>query len=83
MKKNVVEYTMTVADVFPPQGDDNFSKVTFYQSQRFYKLPNDANPTYIKLLKEAKQNKTPVTIKRAYEESDVILSVKKPKQEKK
>jgi hypothetical protein len=81
LKKEQVVYTMTVADVYPPKEGEDFSTITFYQSQRFYKLPNNADPSYLILLKEARQNKAYVEITRAYEKSDVILKVKKPKKQ--
>ena len=77
-KKKGVENTMTVAAIRPPNGGETFVRVTFLQSQRFYKLPNDANPDYLVLLKESEKGHTPVVIKRAKEESDIILSVRKP-----
>ncbi len=78
LKKKGVENTMTVAAIRPPVSSETFVRVTFLQSQRFYKLPNDANPNYLALLKESEKSHTPVVIKRAKEESDVILSVRKP-----
>ena len=69
---------MTVAAIRVANPKDTFAKVTFFQSQRFFKLPNDASPNYLKLLKESEKNNTPVIVKRVSEESDVILSVEKP-----
>jgi len=66
---------MTVAAIRPAGNDQAFIQVSFYESQRFYKLPKDANPAYIKLLTESERRKTTVTIKRASEYSDVILTV--------
>ena len=79
-KKKVkgVETTMTVVAIRPPHNNETFVRVSFTPSQRFYKLPNDANPAYLDLLKASEKNHTPVVIKRAKEESDVILSVRKP-----
>lgn len=77
-KKKGVENTMTVAAIRTSNSNEAFVRVTFLQSQRFYKLPNDANPTFLKLLKESEKGHTPVIIKRSKEESDVILSVRKP-----
>ena len=77
-KKKPVENTMTVAAIRPPNSNETFVRITFLQSQRFYKLPNDANPAYLRLLKESEQQHSPVVIKRAQEESDVILGVRKP-----
>ena len=69
---------MTVAAIRTPGNNETFIRITFLQSQRFYKLPNDANPTYLDLLKESEKEHTPVIIRRAKEESDVILNVRKP-----
>lgn len=77
-KRKGVENTMTVAAIRASNNNETFIRVTFLQSQRFYKLPNDANPAYLKLLQESEKEHTPVIIKRAKEESDVILSVRKP-----
>jgi hypothetical protein len=77
-KKNNVTNTMIVAAIRAANPKDTFVRVTFFQSQRFFKLPNNANPNYFKLLKESEKNNTPVIVKRANEESDVILSVEKP-----
>lgn len=74
--KNVAQI-MTVAAIRAANPNDTFIRVTFSQSQRFYKLPNDADPAYLKLLKESVKNNTPVIITRAGEKSDVILSVEK------
>lgn len=76
-KNKNVENTMTVAAIRPATNDQAFIKVSFNESQRFYKLPKDANPVYIELLKESEKNHTQVTIKRSSEYSDVILNVKK------
>lgn len=77
-KKKAVAYTMTVAAIRVANPNETFVRVTFSQSQRFFKLPNDANPDYLSLLKESEKNRTPVIVKKANEESDVILSVEKP-----
>jgi hypothetical protein len=77
-KKNTVTDTMTVAAIRAANPNETFVKVTFFQSQRFFKLPNDANPDYLNLLKESEKNNTPVVVKRENQESDVLLSVKKP-----
>lgn len=76
-KAKGVEAAMTVAAIRPANTDETFVRVTFTQSQRFYKLPNDANPKYLLLLKESEKNHTAVLVKRAKEESDIILEVKK------
>ncbi len=70
---------MTVIAVEPPNNNETYISVIFQISQRRYKLPKDANPAYIKLLKESARNHTPVLIERAKEESDIIMSVKKGK----
>ena len=77
-KRKRVENTMTVAAIRTPGNNETFIRITFLQSQRFFKLPNDANPAYLNLLKESEKDNTPVIVKRAKEESDVILSVRKP-----
>lgn len=69
---------MTVAAVRTPNSGETFVRISFLQSQRFYKLPNDANPAFLELLKASAQGHTPVVITRANEQSDVILSVRKP-----
>ena len=76
-KKKGVSTVMTVAAIRSANPNDTFIRVTFSQSQRFYKLPNDADPAYLSLLKVSEKNNTPVVIKRASEESDVILKVTK------
>jgi len=76
-KKKGIENTMTVAAIRGSNNNETFIRVTFIQSQRFYKLSNDADPSFLNLLKESEKNHTPVIIKRAKEKSDIILSVKK------
>jgi hypothetical protein len=76
-KRKAVENAMTVAGIRPPGNDQAFTQVTFNESARFYKLPKNANPAYLDMLKESQQKKTLVIIRRASEYSDVILSVKK------
>jgi hypothetical protein len=78
-KAKGVENAMTVAAIRPANTDETFVKVTFNQSQRFYKLPNDSNPKYLELLKESEKKNIPVIIKRASEQSDIILEVKASK----
>lgn len=78
-KGKPVEYALTVAAIRPANNDQTFVKVSFNESQRFYKLPNNADPAYIDLLKESEKNHTPVLVKRANEYSDVILRVRKKK----
>lgn len=76
-KKNSVADTMTVAAIRVANPNETFVKVTFSQSQRFFKLPNDANPNYLTLLKESEKNNTLVIVRRENQQSDVILSVEK------
>jgi hypothetical protein len=77
-KKGVVD-TMTVARIRPANEEDAFIKVTFNQSQRFYKIPKNADPSFIELLKESEKNNKRVIIRRASQQSDVILNVRKTK----
>ena len=77
-KKKGVEDTMTVAAIRQTNNNEPFIQVTFNQSQRFYKLPNDADPTFLNLLKKSEKDHIPLVIKRAKGESDVILGVRKP-----
>ncbi|MES2701402.1 MAG: hypothetical protein V4649_02130 [Bacteroidota bacterium] len=72
-----VQHKMTVARILPTTPEETFIEVTFSESARFYKIPKNANPTYIKLLKDAEKSGAAVMVKRAREESDVIVSVKK------
>jgi hypothetical protein len=69
---------MTVLEVGAPVNDEPFIRIIFRVSQRIYKLPKDANPKYLDLLKESQHSHIPVLVRRAKEESDVILSVEKP-----
>ena len=78
----MVTHVMTVASVRPANSSETFVEVTFSESQRFYKLPNDANPKYLQLLKASEKNQSPVIVSRANEMSDVILSVAKAKKAK-
>jgi hypothetical protein len=75
-KAGPVEQAMTVAAIRPPQTGETSSKITFLQSQRFYKLPGDADPKYMSLLRASEQKHTAVIIVRENESSDVILSVR-------
>jgi len=79
-KKKVkgVERTMVVVAIRPHRINETFTRVSFTPSQRIYKLPDNVNPIYLELLKASEKNHTPVVFKRANEESDVILSVRKP-----
>ena len=74
-KHAVVEQEMTVAAIRPAQNNETFVRVTFLQSQRFYKLPNDSDPKFMARLKASEQMHIPVVIKRETEQSDIILSV--------
>jgi hypothetical protein len=76
-KKHIkgVEKTMRVVAIQPANNSEPFLTVIFGESQRFYKLPNDANPKYLELLKKSEHDHAPVVVKRANEASDVILSV--------
>jgi len=76
-KHKRVEHTMTVAAIRPANHEDAYITVTFLESARFYRLPKDANPAYLDLLKQSEKNHKPVLIKRREETSDIILSVKK------
>ena len=68
---------MTVLSVAPANNDETYISVIFQVSQRRYKLPKNANPAYLKLLRESEKSHTPVLVERAKEESDIIVSVKK------
>jgi hypothetical protein len=76
-KQKSVTYSLTVAAINEGTAADTHLEVTFSESARFYKISKNANPAYIRLLKESRKNNTPVMVKRANEDSDVILSVKK------
>jgi len=76
-KKKTVSHKLTVAAIRPANNEDTFLRISFLQSARFYKLPKDANPMYLQLLKESMQTHNEVTVERATEESDVIVSVAK------
>jgi hypothetical protein len=73
--KKGVATSMIVAVIRPASKEDSFITVCFTKSARFYKLPKNANPRYIALLQESAKNKSAVTITRANEQSDIILSV--------
>jgi hypothetical protein len=77
-KKKGVVHTMTVLEVQPPRKDETYIEVSFRISQRIYKLPKNANPKYLELLKQSEREHTPVMVWRAKEESDVIVTVEKP-----
>jgi hypothetical protein len=76
-RKKAVVNEMTVIEVAAPRSGETFFTVTFMVSQRRYKLPQNANPNYLKLLRESGRKHVPVLVERAKEESDTILSVKK------
>jgi hypothetical protein len=75
--KNPVEYALTVAAIRPAMGEDPYIEVSFNESARFYRLPRNAAPAYLELLRESAKNNTPVLVKRANEYSDIILRVRK------
>jgi hypothetical protein len=77
IKQKGVVHAMIVLSVNLPNNDETFIGVIFRVSQRRYKLPKDANPAYLKLLKESEKDHTSVLVERAREQSDVIVSVKK------
>ena len=75
--KMAVEYPLTVAAMNPAFGEDAYIEVTFNESARFYKIPKNAAPEYLRLLKKSKEEQIPVLVKRASESSDMILTVRK------
>ncbi len=74
-----VEYALTVAAINPPAGDDAYIEVNFNESARFYKIPKNAAPEYLELLRMSEKTNTPVLVKRANEYSDIILRVRRKK----
>lgn len=72
-----METKMTVAAIRPASKDETFVTVIFLQSARFFKLPNNANPVYLELLKTSEKTHQPITVLRTNDESDVIVGVKK------
>jgi len=82
-KTKGVVYSMTALYVNPPNNDETFIGIIFRESQRKYKLPKDANPQYLDLLKESEKKHIPVLVERVKEESDVIVSVKRDTTKKK
>ena len=74
-----VEYTLTVAAINHPSGDDAYIEVSFNESARFYRIPKNAAPEYLELLSMSEKTNTPVLVKRANEYSDIILRVRKKK----
>ena len=75
--KNSVEYALTVAAIRPAAGDDPYIEVTFNESARFYKISKNAAPGYIDVLRESEKTGKPVLVKRANEDSDIILRVRR------
>ena len=78
-KSKSVVHELTVAGIRPENKTETFVRITFLQSARFYKLPKDSNPEYMILLQESERTHKPVLVERVSEESDVIVSVAKPK----
>jgi len=76
-KHKGVVHSMTVLAVRPANNDEPYFNVLFRISQRIYKLPKDANPAYLALLKESATKHTPVLVRRANEGSDVIMGVER------
>ena len=74
-----VENKMTVLAIRPAGNDETYINVVFRISQRIYKLPKDADPKFLDLLKVSAKNHTPVIIQRANEASDIILRVQPAK----
>jgi hypothetical protein len=72
-----VEYALTVAAIRPAAGEDAYIEVIFNESARFYRLPRNAAPEYLELLRESEKKSMPVLVKRANEYSDIILRVKR------
>lgn len=70
---------MTVAAIREKNPGDHFTRVTFSESQRFYKLPDDADPAYMQLLQESQKNNTPVVVSTDKKHDDVIVGVKRKK----
>ena len=75
--KEPVEYALTVAQVRPAQAGDQYTEVTFLESARFYRLPRNADPAYLELLKKSQDEHIQVLVKRANEYSDIITRVRK------
>lgn len=77
-KDNTVKHTLTVAKLWD-EDQDGIIQVTFLQSARYYKIAANKKISYITLLKNSQETKTPVIVSRASEQSDIILSVEKVK----
>lgn len=75
--KEPVEYALTVAQVRPAQPGDQYAEVTFLESARFYRLPRNADPAFLELLKKSQDEHIQVLVKRANEYSDIITRVRK------
>ncbi len=71
-----IERPLTVAAIQMPKDGDEYIEVSFLESARFYRLPKNAAPQYLQLLKESEAQHKVVLIKRANEYSDVILRVR-------
>jgi hypothetical protein len=71
----MVAKMMTVAMIRPTE--DKFIPINFLESARFFRLAKDANPAYLELLKESERGHFKVLVKRASEESDLIVSVER------
>ena len=69
-------YNLTVASIDIRQ-NTHYAVITFYQSQRFYKLPRHSVKyrAYFQLLKYSQKTKTPVYVYRRTEYSDTIAKV--------
>jgi len=75
-KSAAVRYSLTVAHINTTQSKQ-YAVISFYQSQRFYKLPvhSPQYRSYIQLLRHAQKTNTPLYIYRRSEYSDTIIKV--------
>ena len=71
----MITSSFIVIKIIRGEAGDNFDKIIFKKSERIYKLAKNSNSQYLILLKESLTKNTLVTIKRANEQSDVILVV--------
>ena len=71
-----VSYKLTVANIDAGQ-NARYAVITFYQSQRFYKLPKHSAKyaAYFQLLKHSQKTKMPIYVYRRTEYSDTITKV--------
>lgn len=71
-----VRYSLTVAGIDTGK-NAQYTVVTFYQSQRFYKLLKHSVKyrAYFQLLRHSQKAKTPVCVYRRTEYSDTIIRV--------